>query len=235
MSRLTRRGFTLIELLVVIAIIAILAAILFPVFAKAREAARATQCRSNLKQIGTALQMYVQDYDETTLPYSSTGGTGGQGPRNWEIEFQPYIKNIGVFRCPSLNVEHGYTYSQSNSGVGRSLASFVNPADTPMFFDAYGSNTAGQALWSCIPCGGPVGTTSDGRNLVAPASYPNTVQQGSNEGKVDCRRHSEMGVFAFMDGHVKSYKMNNAAGDPPKSTNLDYNGDGVYSDGVEYK
>lgn len=230
-----RRGFTLIELLVVIAIIAILAAILFPVFARAREAARATSCRNNLKQLATSFLMYVQDYDESTMPYNSTGGTGAQGPRNWEIELQPYIKNAQIFRCPSLQALHGYTYSMAVSGAGKSIAAFVNPADTPMFFDARGNNRVGDALWACVPCGNPPSTYSDGRRLVDPAAYPNTVQQGNAEGRIDCRRHSEMGNFAFLDGHVKSYKMSNTAGDPPRTPNFDYSGDGVYSDGRDYR
>src|SRR3569833_2033853 len=85
----SRPGFTLIELLVVIAIIAILAAILFPVFAKAREAARATSCKSNLKQIATAWAMYTQDNDETTAPIR-VGGAGSLAFGRTEI-IQPYI------------------------------------------------------------------------------------------------------------------------------------------------
>jgi len=104
-----RRGFTLIELLVVIAIIAILAAILFPVFARAREAARQTSCRSNLKQIGTALMMYRGDYDELMPPLASGDGTGPyQMPDNstgtyvlWHHVLNPYIKNFALFNCPS--------------------------------------------------------------------------------------------------------------------------------------
>jgi prepilin-type N-terminal cleavage/methylation domain-containing protein/prepilin-type processing-associated H-X9-DG protein len=109
-----RPGFTLIELLVVIAIIAILAAILFPVFAQAREAARTSACLSNEKQIGNALTMYLQDYDET-LPAADWGnayvgppftaiafGKGaGAGPPTWVDVFQPYIKNYQVLKCPS--------------------------------------------------------------------------------------------------------------------------------------
>lgn len=92
-----QNGFTLIELLVVIAIIAILAAILFPVFAQAREKARGTSCLSNSKQIGLAVVMYVQDYDET-YPIAC--------PNDWwyyiwTINVQPYIKNVQVFKCPS--------------------------------------------------------------------------------------------------------------------------------------
>src|ERR671911_1054625 len=81
-----RRGFTLIELLVVIAIIAILAAILFPVFAQAREKARQTSCLSNHRQIGTAAMMYVQDYDEMWVPYSLGGGAN---QKLWPALFQP--------------------------------------------------------------------------------------------------------------------------------------------------
>jgi prepilin-type N-terminal cleavage/methylation domain-containing protein len=106
------RGFTLIELLVVIAIIAILAAILFPVFAQARDKARSAACLSNLKQVGLALSMYTQDYDEI-LPFAynfwgpgvySVGGityntTNGLAPPM--IYLAPYVKNFGVFFCPS--------------------------------------------------------------------------------------------------------------------------------------
>lgn len=113
-----QRGFTLIELLVVIAIIAILAAILFPVFAQAREAARKTQCVSNVKQLGTATQMYVQDYDGAYYPHRHNVATGAnplmqdpnfapqitgqaQAKYFWISMLQPYTKNYGVFKCPS--------------------------------------------------------------------------------------------------------------------------------------
>jgi prepilin-type N-terminal cleavage/methylation domain-containing protein len=113
-----QRGFTLIELLVVIAIIAILAAILFPVFAQAREAARKTQCLSNVKQLGTATQMYVQDYDGAYYPhrhnvamganplmqdpaFAAQITAGAQGKYFWISMLQPYTKNYGVFKCPS--------------------------------------------------------------------------------------------------------------------------------------
>jgi len=111
-----RSGFTLIELLVVIAIIAILAAILFPVFAQAREKARAVSCLSNTKQIGLASMMYAQDNDETLVPAGNrylhsesnwekcTGGyeTGQRGWVDWEVPLDPYIKNTQVFSCPDL-------------------------------------------------------------------------------------------------------------------------------------
>ena len=134
-----RRAFTLIELLVVIAIIAILAAILFPVFAQARESARKTSCLSNLKQIGTATLMYTQDYDENFPTYASwtdrarvqnpldpndrPGGTTGPGRRPmWQWKIYPYNKNWDLYSCPSdgatptvitarfHNISYGYNY-----------------------------------------------------------------------------------------------------------------------------
>jgi prepilin-type N-terminal cleavage/methylation domain-containing protein/prepilin-type processing-associated H-X9-DG protein len=118
-----RAGFTLIELLVVIAIIAILAAILFPVFAQAREKARQTACLSNEKQIGTAMLMYAQDYDENLVtwvsycpsarvpnpldPNDAPGGTDGPGRRPyWHLKLMPYTKNFDIFSCPSDVAAH---------------------------------------------------------------------------------------------------------------------------------
>ncbi len=104
-----RRGFTLIELLVVIAIIAILAAILFPVFAKAREKARQASCLSNLKQIGVALMSYLQDYDER-LPATYFYAAGNTG-LYWPMDvLQPYIKNWQVNICPSYKWSGGYPH-----------------------------------------------------------------------------------------------------------------------------
>jgi len=120
------RGFTLIELLVVIAIIAILAAILFPVFAQARDAARKATCISNLKQVGLALNMYVQDYDETicATTYADScraSGTPGAaksdasyvGMPGWPIALQPYAKNIGFYSCPSDPHKGGFAKTGS--------------------------------------------------------------------------------------------------------------------------
>ncbi|MES2461888.1 MAG: DUF1559 domain-containing protein [Armatimonadota bacterium] len=102
MSR-TQNAFTLIELLVVIAIIAILAAILFPVFAQAREKARQSACLSNNKQIANALMLYVQDYDEA-LPMgawsSGSGATAISG--RWFRDLYPYLKNVDVYVCPNI-------------------------------------------------------------------------------------------------------------------------------------
>ncbi|MFW5868483.1 MAG: prepilin-type N-terminal cleavage/methylation domain-containing protein, partial [Armatimonadota bacterium] len=101
-----RKGFTLIELLVVIAIIAILAAILFPVFARAREKARQTSCLSNVKQLGLSLNMYAQDYDETLVP--SRGKTGAGSWCVWTHYTEPYRKNDQLLMCPTSRGKYGW-------------------------------------------------------------------------------------------------------------------------------
>src|SRR5471030_203059 len=93
-----KSGFTLIELLVVIAIIAILAAILFPVFARARENARRASCQSNLKQIGLGILQYTQDYDEKMPVCNNYVQRQSQG---WAGPILPYLKSVQVFHCPS--------------------------------------------------------------------------------------------------------------------------------------
>jgi prepilin-type N-terminal cleavage/methylation domain-containing protein/prepilin-type processing-associated H-X9-DG protein len=106
--RSSRRGFTLIELLVVIAIIAILAAILFPVFARARESARQTTCANNLNQIGKAFAMYYEDWDGTLNPFE--GGCTWQQPNcGWPNRIRTYNKTVTLLQCPSDNHNFSYT------------------------------------------------------------------------------------------------------------------------------
>jgi prepilin-type N-terminal cleavage/methylation domain-containing protein len=122
MKRDQRTGFTLIELLVVIAIIAILAAILFPVFAQARDKARQTACLSNCKQIGTAVMLYAQDYDDN--PPLWFYEVPKVGPVYWHYWLKPYVKSIQVFICPSAtgcSAEEGpksLTQQERQAGVG---------------------------------------------------------------------------------------------------------------------
>jgi prepilin-type N-terminal cleavage/methylation domain-containing protein/prepilin-type processing-associated H-X9-DG protein len=152
-----RRGFTLIELLVVIAIIAILAAILFPVFAKAREKARQTSCLSNIKQITLGELQYLQDYDETFAFCEGDTASAVQWPMDppgynmsfilWHVYIYPYVKNSQVFRCPSVaeawngysrNYQLGYWQTTVRTGPiyqGVSLASVTQPAETGFYED----------------------------------------------------------------------------------------------------
>jgi prepilin-type N-terminal cleavage/methylation domain-containing protein/prepilin-type processing-associated H-X9-DG protein len=167
-----RRTFTLIELLVVIAIIAILAAILFPVFAQAREKARAASCLSNQKQIATGLLMYTQDYDEMLL-MGMWGGSASGTLCSWPAMIQPYIKNTNVFQCPTAPrtagitagtiaatngcgigtgfvVTYAYNYylggNNSSTGVATSsLPAMERPAETVLIVD--GASTAQNAAF----------------------------------------------------------------------------------------
>ncbi|MGC4045883.1 MAG: prepilin-type N-terminal cleavage/methylation domain-containing protein [Armatimonas sp.] len=128
----SRKGFTLIELLVVIAIIAILAAILFPVFAQAREKARGASCLSNTKQINLAWQMYLQDYDETMVPmFNSLLLTAGVDQQWTAYMLYPYFKSWGMFVCPSQGHDNRGVFT-----AGNPVAWWHNQ----MRFPAYGYN-----------------------------------------------------------------------------------------------
>ena len=210
---MNRRGFTLIELLVVIAIIAILAAILFPVFARAREKARQASCSSNLKQIGLAAIMYGNDYDERWAPMSMGGGPGG-GALWTATLLQPYIKNLQIFDCPSCSFAGARTCGCGPQG--------------PRYM-SYGFNCGGGAArmpnWV-----GPMGQRLTA--IAAPAEELFAGDSGCvNIGPLDkypaqgttCpgwdARHNDMVNLGFCDGHVKCLKdipwgyWTNAAGD----------------------
>ena len=142
-----RRGFTLIELLVVIAIIAILAAILFPVFARAREKARQSSCLSNLKQLGLSALMYAQDYDETLFPCYNTGFSP-YWQFNWTKIIEPYVKNEQIYVCPSdsspyshanywcIKASYGLNEVIAPAANGPSLGSIERPAEVFYMIDA---------------------------------------------------------------------------------------------------
>src|SRR5919205_3400091 len=114
------RAFTLIELLVVIAIIAILAAILFPVFAQAREKARQTACLSNTKQLGLGIMQYVQDYDGY-YPYVRVLSTPNS---NWGNAIYPYVKSTQVFVCPSNSTVKGLSMGSNAPGMPTTPAGY---------------------------------------------------------------------------------------------------------------
>lgn len=132
-------AFTLIELLVVIAIIAILAAILFPVFAQAREQARKTSCLSNMKELALANLMYVQDYDEAFCNEGQPQAPAWGWQMTWLVETQPYIKNYGIMHCPSDSHTtpswSGPAFSYAANGAfcynnGWKMCGIINPART---------------------------------------------------------------------------------------------------------
>ena len=210
--RLPIRAFTLIELLVVIAIIAILAAILFPVFAQARESARSTQCASNLQQIGKAAMQYTQEYDELTVPSYVTSGIFPE-PGNWagwsEL-IQPYAKAHGILRCPSAARPRGnvtatdgegfMSYAinwrlggeNGNSPAPLSLAQLQFPAATIWFFD------------STPNCNDNCRQSDNGNwPEVWTADPPSANQVAWGDSKGYAMRHKEGANYAFADGHVK--------------------------------
>ncbi len=232
MRRRTRPAFTLIELLVVIAIIAILAAILFPVFAQAREKARAATCLSNSRQMGLGLTMYAQDYDET---YPWAAGLNPDTTPCWAGLIYPYVKNLAVFQCPSqpdidpakfgLGKPDVYkaagprNYSANSEVLAwlngpatefnrpynrqvRTLAAIPEPANTIAIFDV---SRAGQVL----PLQQSHWWWSVLNDGVAYLAWKNP---NANESKADAfdyvglLRHVGGGNYVFADGHAKWMK-----------------------------
>lgn len=208
------RGFTLIELLVVIAIIAILAAILFPVFARARENARRASCQSNLKQLGLGVMQYTQDYDEKyPLRDAANGAATERDRRGVWAQVQPYLKSTQILQCPSET-----TTPSSDPTVSGYSDYFYNvnlqrTADTNSngFVDDYTPASLAFVENSVLTLMAGDNGTGTARNTVAGArepSNPNFSQYGSNDGTGKQLRHLGGAVLLFADGHVKWYKGN---------------------------
>ena len=201
-----RRGFTLIELLVVIAIIAILAAILFPVFARARENARRTACLSNLKQWGLAVMQYTQDYDER-LP----GGYKLQGGNtvSWVTLLQPYAKSTQMYTCPdgvpySDPLYPSYGYNVGYLGIDTtsiSLAAVGTAAETVMIGDSWAhlaSPYQELGFYTITPPSGFAAGTKWWEKVAgsAPAYTGSLMQQ-----------HFDGANVVYVDGHAKWSKL----------------------------
>jgi len=231
-------GFTLIELLVVIAIIAILAAILFPVFAQAREAARKASCQSNLKQLGSAILMYASDYDQK-LPSSGWNDTGGSvvdglripterdcagagdpGMRGativWNGQIFPYVKNFGVYKCPSDPFIHGvsYIYNQelawrAGGGDPRTHpirdASVRSPSEAFLLVDG-GIDGSRDPTRFGLPANAPREALIQADVMCGDYTEPRDWDRLADR-FVTGRTHAGGANWLFMDGHVKYAKL----------------------------
>jgi prepilin-type N-terminal cleavage/methylation domain-containing protein/prepilin-type processing-associated H-X9-DG protein len=208
-----KQGFTLIELLVVIAIIAILAAILFPVFARARENARRTSCLSNLKQIGLAVQQYTQDYDEL-LPQGLSNGESV-----FDVQLQPYIKSIQMTRCPSAKNTGQISYSVNpwmwGENASTAIAAIPSTAETIYAADGTQMGSGGSTRQFMINTSGdfwsggyPWNDDADpNQTLLYNAAWdvdPDAWTGDAHNGDGMVRyRHLEGANFVYIDGHAK--------------------------------
>lgn len=231
-SKTVSQGFTLIELLVVIAIIAILAAILFPVFGRARENARRSSCQSNLKQIALGVMQYKQDYDEK-FPLATTLNVPGS--IGWATATQPYLKSIQIFQCPSepgsstdlpnptvagtSYTDYWYNAILSwngettapNYSTGVSEAALLSSSLTVMAGDGTPAGTnPGSARYRVNGCGSNVSSTASAPDFgncgSTPSGATKFVTTGGLGGAGSQVRHLDGFNLAFADGHVKWYK-----------------------------
>ncbi len=219
-----RSAFTLIELLVVISIIAILAAILFPVFGRARENARRSSCASNLKQIGLGLTQYLQDYDER-MPNSAFGSAASDtnlSNYKWMDAIFPYVKSEQLFVCPSdsnakyvfqANAPAAGTHDYGSYGQNGAYR-LAGDAQTPPRSAAYGVSLAQIAS----PAGTVWATDTDNREETNgsfgfswdnAASNPVISTNTRGQKRLDkiVERHLESSNVLFCDGHVKALKI----------------------------
>jgi prepilin-type N-terminal cleavage/methylation domain-containing protein/prepilin-type processing-associated H-X9-DG protein len=236
MFRTSRRAFTLIELLVVIAIIAILAAILFPVFAQAREKARAISCISNGKQMGTGVLMYAQDYDETIIPWLTITEFSGEthAQRLWTGKIQPYMKSGGAYpangpmKCPSYSDASLLKAATAAECDGPGIASWFPfdelYANYGMVFDMtapFGSGTQaspygwypgsrgsypGQPTRSMVEVQRPSETALIGDGVTG--EIKGQAGLGIAIGCESAEMHQGGGNFVFLDGHAKRVNRN---------------------------
>ncbi len=205
-------AFTLIELLVVIAIIAILAAILFPVFARARENARRSSCQSNLKQIGLGVLQYVQDYDER-MPSSKNDGIYKDVP--WHVMIQPYTKSYQLFACPSnprnsLYVQNTPNAATNTPGVPISYMSNGGLDGTGDFggerpFTWYGIHRQPTALASLASPSTTLFVVENTSETEPFCWNPGKFTDTGNPPK-QFTNHLQTTNYLFGDGHVKSMK-----------------------------
>ncbi len=218
-------GFTLIELLVVIAIIAILAAILFPVFAQAREKARQTSCLSNQKQLGTAMMMYIQDYDETMIPYSVVvplPPSTATRTDYWSVLLDPYVKQRQAWYCPSSYASADtITVNSSTYGVNfdhiirnvsptvppRPLADFTRPAGILLLTDTLDSPTVRKTDTACSSFqAGFLRTYCPLTGTATPYAHGAAGCQTMRQTAGVDKRHSGGANILFLDMHAKWMK-----------------------------
>jgi len=219
-----RRGFTLIELLVVVAIISILAAILFPVFAKAREKARQSACNMNLRQLSMGLMQYAQDYSDT-LPnyYWAEGEAGNPWSATWFAAVYPYAKSIAVYECPTSPIKghqtwdvwvwgpfadtlytnnYGYNEIIGNWQGGLSLTRLSASTDTVLLADSSSSWIGGY--WSLVwPDRAFLRRVAGARGGFA-CDCPPVVSSAIDWETYSL--HTGGSNIAFADGHVKMVK-----------------------------